>query len=129
MTWVEDIIGRPAQLSEALLILLGSYLLGCFTTGYYFLRWRTGQDIRQLGSGSVGAKNVWRVEALFGFFVTLLGDLGKGVLAVWVAAHFIEGERLASLAVVAGVIGHIWPVQLRFHGGKGVCTSLGALLI
>src|SRR5438552_16901491 len=129
MTWIEEIIGRPAQLNLALIILLGSYVLGCFTAGYYFGRWRAGQDIRLLGSGSVGAKNVWRVSGAFGFFVTLLGDFAKGALAVWMAAQFTTNERVVALTALFVVVGHIWPVQLRFHGGKGVCTSLGALLV
>ena len=84
------------------------YLLGCFTAGYYWVRWRTGQDIRQEGSGNVGARNAGRILGATAFAATLLLDLGKGALAV--------------------VVGHIWPMQLRFHGGKGIATSLGVLL-
>ncbi len=94
---------------ETLVMLLG-YALGCFTSGYYLVRWRTGDDIRWLGSGSVGATNVGRVLGRPGFFLTVLCDFFKGLFAVW-------------------LVGHIWPAQLWFHGGKGVATSLGALLM
>ena len=128
MLWIEQIFGRVSPLGQGLTIFLGSYVAGCFTTGYYFLRWSTGQDIRQLGSGSVGAKNVWRISGSFGFFVTVLVDFAKGALVVWSVAHINAHEHFTALAFLAVVLGHIWPVQLRFHGGKGVCTSLGALL-
>lgn len=104
------------------------YLLGCFTSGYYWVRWRTGQDIRQVGSGNVGAKNVGRLLGPTAFCITLLLDVTKGVLAVALATRAglsAEGIVACILAVVAG---HNWPAQLRFHGGKGVATSIGALV-
>ncbi|HUA68929.1 MAG TPA: glycerol-3-phosphate acyltransferase [Candidatus Saccharimonadales bacterium] len=108
---------------------LEAYLLGCFATAYYFVRLRTGKDIRKVESGSVGARNAGRVLGKTGFLVTLLGDFGKGALAVWIAWEWTGDNHLALLALLAVVLGHIWPVQLRFHGGKGVATSLGALLV
>ena len=108
---------------------LGAYSLGCFATGYYLVRMRTGLDIRELGSGSIGARNVGRVLGSIGFLVVLLGDLAKGAFAVWAAGHFTKDDRLVALAMLAVVAGHVWPVQLRFHGGKGIATSLGALLV
>jgi glycerol-3-phosphate acyltransferase PlsY len=62
------------------------------------------------------------------FLVVLLCDLSKGVLAVWLTRRFTHNETLALLAMLAVTIGHIWPAPLRFRGGKGVATSLGALL-
>jgi len=109
--------------------ILAAYLLGCFTTGYYWVRWRAGLDIRYQGSGSVGAKNVGRLLGASGFTATLLGDFAKGALAVWVAAHFgLRPEALIAV-MLAVVAGHSWPIQLRFHGGKGIATSLGAILV
>lgn len=119
---------QSAQWGYAVSVALGAYLAGCFTTGYYLVRWRTGQDIRDLGSGNAGAKNVGRVLGWTGFTLTVLGDVAKGALAVCAALHYTRDERLAALALVAVVAGHIWPVQLRFHGGKGAATSLGGLL-
>jgi glycerol-3-phosphate acyltransferase PlsY len=107
----------------------GAYLIGCFVTGYYLVRWRTGQDVRETGSGSAGARNVGRILGKTGFFITLLGDFVKGVLAVWLVRELSHDEFSTALAVPAVVAGHLWPAQLKFHGGKGVTTSLGALLV
>ena len=105
-----------------------SYFIGCFTAGYYWTRWRTGQDIREFGSGSVGARNVGRAFGAGAFTVTLLLDLAKGALAsagaIWIG---LRPEAVVA-ALVAVVVGHNWPMQLRFHGGKGIAVSLGALL-
>jgi len=127
MTWVDYL--RSANWNQASGIGFFSYLLGCFAAGYYLVRSRLGEDVRELGSGSVGARNVGRILGKTGFLVTLLSDFGKGALAVWAAHHFTKDERIVAIAMVAVVAGHIWPAQLRFHGGKGMATSLGALLV
>ncbi len=114
-------------LKEGVVILV-CYALGCFASGYYWVRWRTGQDIRELGSGSVGARNVGRVLGAGGFIVTLLADITKGAIAVALAQHFELRPDATIAAMVAVVIGHTWPIQLRFHGGKGIATSLGVLV-
>jgi acyl phosphate:glycerol-3-phosphate acyltransferase len=108
---------------------LSSYLLGCLCTGYYLVRLRTGKDIRALGSGSVGAKNVSRILGPRGFTLTLLGDAAKGALAVWLARHFTGDAHMEVLAGGGVIAGHIWPAQLGFRGGKGMSTTLGALLV
>jgi acyl phosphate:glycerol-3-phosphate acyltransferase len=112
-----------------LTVMLASYFLGCFTSGYYLVRFRTGEDIRQRGSGNVGARNVGRTIGPLGFTITFLLDFAKGALATQVAAYFNLGAWGVVLAMWAVVIGHIWPVQLRFHGGKGIATSLGVLIV
>jgi acyl phosphate:glycerol-3-phosphate acyltransferase len=127
MPWMEQL--RSADWSEASCIGLAAYALGCFTTGYYLVRVRTGQDLRELGSGSVGARNAGRLLGWRGFVLTVLGDFGKGALAVWVARHYTTDERLLLVAILAVVAGHVWPVQLCFRGGKGMATALGALLV
>ena len=127
MPWIEEL--RSLNWSQAGFVVIGAYFLGCFTTGYYLVRWRTGEDLRQIGSGTVGARNVGRLLGRPGFSLALLGDFGKGTLAVWLTLHFTADSRLAVMAMLAVVAGHIWPVQLRFRGGKGMATSLGALLI
>jgi acyl phosphate:glycerol-3-phosphate acyltransferase len=127
MPWIQQL--QSANWSQASWIALGAYLLGCVATGYYLVRLRTEQDIRELGSGSIGARNVGRVLGRTGFLATVFGDGCKGALAIWVALHFTSDQRVVALALVAVVIGHIWPVQLKFRGGKGIATSLGALLI
>jgi acyl phosphate:glycerol-3-phosphate acyltransferase len=125
MPWLDQLQSIPWI--EAGSIALGAYILGCFSTGYYLVRRLAGQDIRQLGSGSVGARNVGRQLGWKGFVLTLAGDFGKGAFAVWAAGHFTREPLLLGIAMLAVVTGHIWPAQLRFQGGKGIATSLGAL--
>ena len=108
--------------------ILTSYCLGCFTAGYYWVRFRTGLDIRHQGSGTVGARNAGRVLGATGFLVTFLLDFGKGALVV-AGAQFLHLSGPAVVAsILAVVLGHTFPIQLRFHGGKGISTSLGAVL-
>ncbi len=124
----------PAQLQSAdawpaLGWAVGAYALGCFATGYYLVRARARQDIRELGSGSIGARNVGRVLGRSGFLLTLLGDIGKGALAVLAARHFSSNDLFAAVAMLFVVVGHVWPLSLWFRGGKGIATSLGALAV
>lgn len=116
-------------MSTTLLILPLSYLLGCFTTGYYLVRLLTGQDIRVLSSGNVGSRNVGRLLGTKGFILTFLGDAGKGMLAVWLTHRLGGGQLLATAAVIAVTAGHIWPVQLQFRGGKGFATFIGGMIL
>jgi len=117
-----------APWSTSLLVIALCYLVGCFNSGYYLVRWHHGGDIREQGSGSTGATNVGRSLGAFGFVCTFILDMAKGVLAVWLAIRFQLGPWALLLSVLAVLAGHIWPVQLRFHGGKGIATFLGALL-
>ena len=128
MAWIEHL--PSANWLQATGSVLGAYLLGCFAIGYYLVRARTGRDIREIGSGGTGARNAGRILGKSGFTLTALGDLSKGALAVWFAAEFASHNRTAmALAMLAVVVGHIWPAQLHFRGGKGVATSFGALLM
>jgi glycerol-3-phosphate acyltransferase PlsY len=113
---------------EALLLIAAAYLLGCFTTAYYLVRLRTGQDIRTLGSGTVGGRNAGRVLGPAGFALVALGDAVKGLLATAGAIALGAPQWVVILVMLAVVAGHIWPAQLRFKGGKGAATALGALL-
>src|SRR6476660_9124333 len=115
MSWIESL--RYADWNLASGICLCAYVVGCFTSGYYLVRWLSGKDIRETGSGSVGARNVSRVLGKTGFLLTAALDFFKGVLAVWATRHFTADERLAVVAMLAVVAGHVWPMQLRFHGG------------
>jgi glycerol-3-phosphate acyltransferase PlsY len=127
MTGIAELFAPTAPPGRVAGILALSYILGSFTTGYYLVRWRLRQDIRETGSGNVGARNVARLLGTPGFAVTSAGDFLKGALAVWIALNFSHDSRLAGLSLLAVVIGHVWPVQLGFRGGKGAATSLGAL--
>lgn len=112
-----------------LLVILLSYLLGCFTTGYYLVRLFTGEDIRAHSSGNVGSRNVGRLLGARGFILTFIGDAGKGLLAVYLARRFGGGQPLATAALLAVTAGHIWPLQMRFRGGKGFATFGGGMLL
>ena len=127
MAWAEQM--QKVGVVETLGCVLGAYALGCFATGYYLVRARTGRDIREMASGSIGARNVGRALGKAGFVVTLLVDFAKGALAVWAVRHFSGNNLLAAVAMICVVAGHIWPVTLQFQGGKGAATSLGALLV
>jgi acyl-phosphate glycerol 3-phosphate acyltransferase len=115
-------------LKEAVWV-VASYCLGCFTAGYYWVRFRTGNDIRGQGSGTVGARNAGRLLGPAGFMTTFLLDFAKGALAVAGARYLHLSTAAVIAAILAVVIGHAFPAQLRFHGGKGVAASLGALLV
>lgn len=119
----------PLLYSKELAVILASYALGCVCTGYYLVRYRTGQDIRGRGSASVGSRNVGRMLGAPGLIVTLLGDTAKGALATWAAFALDLASWGVLLAMVAVVAGHIWPVQLGFRGGKGLAPVLGAMLV
>jgi acyl phosphate:glycerol-3-phosphate acyltransferase len=119
-----------------LLVILGtSYLLGSIPFGYLLVRIFRGEDVRHSGSGNIGATNVARKSPLLGIF-TLLLDALKGTGAVWLGSQILSGTIHSSLhfgrypmlsfAALFAVIGHMFPVWLRFRGGKGVATSLGA---
>jgi glycerol-3-phosphate acyltransferase PlsY len=109
-------------------VLVGSYLLGCVVAAYYITRYRHGVDIRTLGSGNAGATNVGRLFGKAEMAATLLLDALKGAIAVAAGYYLVGPDWAAVLALAAAIIGHIWPVQLRFHGGKGVATGLGGFL-
>ncbi len=109
-------------------VVLAAYALGCFVTGYYLVRWRTGQDLRLLGSGSLGAKNAGRILGRGGYFLTSLVDIAKGLTAVLLARWAGLSGWAVTMAALAVVAGHNWPLQLGFRGGKGVATGYGVVL-
>jgi acyl phosphate:glycerol-3-phosphate acyltransferase len=113
----------------ALLVLLG-YALGSIPFGYLLVRARSGGDVRAMGSGNIGATNVARTAGLPIGVATLLLDAGKGYFAVWLAGHFSGGNiRIMMYAGLAAILGHVFPVWLKFSGGKGVATALGVFLM
>ena len=112
---------------QDLVAIVVAYLLGCIATAYYIVRLRTGQDIRQLGSGNVGGRNAGRVLGRAGFAIVAVVDALKGLLAVLFARSLGVGEWTMALVILAVLMGHIWPAQLGFKGGKGAATFIGAL--
>jgi len=106
-----------------------AYLLGSIPFGYLLVRIFKKQDIRSFGSGNIGATNVARTGAKGLGITTLLLDLGKAYVAVSIARHLAPGDYdLAVAAAIAAILGHCFPVWLRFHGGKGVASALGVFL-
>jgi glycerol-3-phosphate acyltransferase PlsY len=104
-------------------ILIG-YALGSLPIGYFFAQ-RAGVDLRRVGSGNVGAANVYRSTSLRIAIAVMVADMSKGAGAVLLAG---AGANAAA-AGIAAVIGHIYPVWLRFHGGKGVATASGVFAV
>ena len=111
------------------LIPLMAYHIGSIPFGYLIVKARGRRDIRESGSGNIGAANVARTAGAAAGVLTLLLDAGKGFLAVWIAAKWTGGDmRWMMAAAVFAVIGHVFTVWLEFRGGKGVATALGAFL-
>ena len=109
------------------LALLFGYLLGSIPFGLLLTRAAGGPDVRTIGSGNIGATNVLRTGRKGLAAATLICDMLKGTLAVLVAAHFADYD--AALAAGLGAfLGHLFPVWLKFKGGKGVATYIGVLL-
>ena len=116
-------------MTQAIPALVAAYLLGAIPFGYLLVRWRTGRDVRSMGSGNIGATNVLRTTGRLAGFITLLLDIGKGYLAVWLAGRLTESSPAAmSAAALAVMAGHAFPIFLRFRGGKAVASFLGAFL-
>jgi len=111
------------------LLPLAAYLLGSIPFGLLIVKATAGTDIREKGSGNIGAANVARNAGPVAGALTLFFDAAKGYLAVWLAGYFTHGSvRWMAVAAVAAVIGHAFPVWLGFRGGKGVATGLGVFL-
>jgi len=117
-----------------LLALLAGYLLGSIPFGLLLTRWAGLGDVRSIGSGNIGATNVLRTGHRGLAAATLALDLLKGTLAVLIVyamakrAVGFEAYRLAYLAGLGAVLGHLFPLWLGFHGGKGIATFIGVLL-
>jgi len=112
---------------EFLLVIL-CYLIGSIPFSYIISRQFGRVDIRQRGSGNVGATNVLRTMGIGYALLSAVGDILKGVVAAWIALQ-AGGGVLLLLCPLAAVVGHCYPVFLKFKGGKGVATSAGALLL
>ncbi|SMP46740.1 glycerol-3-phosphate 1-O-acyltransferase PlsY [Anoxynatronum buryatiense] len=105
-------------------LLMAAYFLGNFSPAFFLGKLTANIDIREHGSGNAGTTNVMRVLGVKLAILVLICDLLKGVLAVWMGRYF-SGETMAGVCGLLAVIGHNWPVLLRFKGGKGVATTMG----
>jgi len=108
---------------------VAAYLIGSIPFGILLAKMFGGVDVRKAGSGNIGATNVARVAGPLPGILTLVLDALKGVAAVWLAARFANDSAMwMTLAGLSALIGHCFPVWLRFHGGKGVATAAGMFL-
>ena len=117
-----------------LLVIGVAYMLGSIPFGYLIVRTTEGGDIRETGSGGTGATNVSRRAGKLAGIATLLLDAAKGAAAVLIAKSFLSATQdnlywWIGLAAVAVILGHMFPVWLRFRGGKGVATGVGVFLM
>ena len=121
----------------AVIAVVIAYLLGAIPFGLIVARLYGVGDIRTLGSGNIGATNVWRVAGARAAIWVYLGDVAKGVAAVMVGRYFalhfhpdlLSIDTFLVFCALAAVLGHVFPVYLGFKGGKGVNTALGAMLV
>ncbi len=109
------------------LLILGAYLLGSVPAAYLVVKWSRGIDIRREGTGTVGAANVLRLAPKWLAIPVTIFDIGKGALTVWVAQLLGLGAAEQVTVGVITVIGHNWPIFLRFQGGRGIFTTLGVI--
>jgi glycerol-3-phosphate acyltransferase PlsY len=106
-----------------------SYLLGSIPFGYILMFVFHGQDVRKTGSGNIGATNVARSSPMLGV-LTLVLDALKGLAAVSITRAVFPGQGvLAGVAALCAIVGHVFPIWLKFRGGKGVATGLGTFII
>jgi glycerol-3-phosphate acyltransferase PlsY len=115
-------------MDSVLPVLLG-YGLGSLPLGYLVASRAKGIDLRRVGSGNVGATNAYRTAGLAAALIVILVDVAKGASSVFFAARFASGAADPVAAGVAAIIGHVYPVWLRFHGGKGVATAAGVFAV
>ena len=124
---MQDLVG--AALGTLALAAVGGYLLGSIPFGVILTRLATGEDVRSIGSGNIGATNVLRTGRKDLAFATLILDAGKGAVAFLIAQALFPGvPAIAAVAGGAAFLGHLFPVWLGFKGGKGVATFFGLLL-
>ncbi len=108
----------------AVAVILAAYLIGSIPFALVLAR-RWGADLRAVGSGNLGATNVMRASGVTAGVLVAVLDMSKGAASVWLAARLADGAELPAAAGLAAIIGHIYPIWLRFRGGKGVATACG----
>jgi glycerol-3-phosphate acyltransferase PlsY len=115
--------------SPTWMIFLGSYLLGSIPFAYLVTRLATGDDIRHLGDGNVGAKNTYQSVGKTAGLVVAAADVGKGAIAVTVAGLVSSSEAVIMLAGACVILGHDFPVFLHFRGGQGMAAMVGVFAV
>ena len=114
-------------------VILYSYPLGCFCSAYYLVKIYSNLDIRNISSGTVGARNAGRILGKKGFIITFIGDFLKTVLALGVTIYFFRSDTNFSIlflsSSIAVICGHLFPAQLKFKGGKGVVVFTAIIFV
>ena len=110
-------------------LILGAYLLGSVPASYLVAKWSRGIDLRQYGSGNLGASNLLKFTSKRLAIPVIIFDTGKGAVIVWAAQLAGLGIAQQVMVGLAVIIGHNWPLFLRFNGGRGILTSLGIISI
>ena len=105
-------------------VILAAYLIGSIPFALILAR-RWGADLRQVGSGNLGATNVMRASGVSAGMLVAALDIAKGAASVWLATRVGDGGELPAAAGLAAIVGHIYPIWIRFRGGKGVATACG----
>ena len=112
-----------------ILLPIASYALGCISPAYFLVKKSTGKSLHQEGTGNLGATNAGRLLGKKAFVGIALLDILKGALAVLLALYFKVPTWSVAASGLAVVVGHIWPVQFRFKGGKGLATAYGVVVV
>src|SRR3954468_17618184 len=105
-------------------VVLAAYCIGSIPFALILAR-RWGSDLRTVGSGNLGAANVMRASGVTAGVLVAILDMAKGAASVWIAARVSDSTDLRAAAGLAAILGHIYPIWLRFRGGKGVATACG----
>ena len=111
-----------------IIVIAAGYLLGSISTGVVLSRMFAKTDIRTQGSGNAGTTNMLRILGRKMALLTFIGDMLKGIIAVFIGKWLIGGDLGGVLGVVGAVLGHYYPLYFGFKGGKGIATSFGSLL-
>jgi glycerol-3-phosphate acyltransferase PlsY len=114
---------------ESILLIVAGYLLGSIPTSYIASRWLGGKDLREYGSGTVSGSMVWEHVARWAIVPVGLFDVAKAALPTWLGLRLGLGLPVATASGLAAVAGHNWPLYLRFHGGRGLGSFMGVLLV
>jgi glycerol-3-phosphate acyltransferase PlsY len=110
-------------------IVVAAYLIGSIPFALIFVRQWGAADLRSIGSGNLGAANVMRASGVTAGVIVAALDMAKGAASVWLAERVSTGAWLPAAAGLAAIVGHIYPIWLRFRGGKGVATACGAFSV
>ena len=115
------------MVTNFILLAIGAYFWGSVPSAYLTIKWSRGIDIRKHGTGNVGASNVLSTGSRWLAIPVTIFDIGKGALTVWIAQLLGLGAAQQATVGIITIVGHNWPIFLRFHGGRGVLTSLGVV--